>query len=92
MKLENAIRTYALPEGVFLMAKRIQQRVSINGEVRWISGATRQELFDELCAQGYARETILKTCRRACLAMPPPPSRKNVISSSVKPPSAPPAP
>ena len=79
MKLENAIRTYALPEGVFLMAKRIQQRVSINGEVRWISGATQQELSDELCTQRYARETILITRRRACLDMPPPPSRKNVM-------------
>ena len=91
MKLENAIRTYALPEGVFFMAKRIQQRVSVNGEVRWISDATQQELFDELCTQRYVRETILKTCRRAYLAMPPPPSRKNVILSSAKPPSAPPA-
>ena len=33
------------------MAKRIQQRVSINGEVRWISGATQQELFDAYLAQ-----------------------------------------
>ena len=74
------------------MAKRIQQRVSINGEVRWISGATQQDLFDELCAQSYARETILKPRRCAYLDMPPPPSRKKAISSSAKPPSAPPAP
>ena len=43
------------------------------------SGATQQELSDELCTQRYARETILITRRRACLDMPPPPSRKNVM-------------
>ena len=33
------------------MAKRIQQRVTINGETKWISGATQQELFDAYLAQ-----------------------------------------
>ena len=33
------------------MAKRIQQRVSINGETRWISGSTQQELFDAYLEQ-----------------------------------------
>lgn len=33
------------------MSKRIQQRVSINGEIKWISGATQQELFEAYLSQ-----------------------------------------
>ena len=28
------------------MAKRIQQRATINGEVKWLSGTNQQELFE----------------------------------------------
>lgn len=40
------------------MAKRIQQRVKINGETKWISGATQQELFDAFLAQSIAAGVV----------------------------------
>ena len=41
------------------MAKRIQQRVTINGETRWISGATQQELFDAYLAQAVKAGVVV---------------------------------
>ena len=41
------------------MAKRIQQRVSINGETRWISGSTQQELFDAYLEQAIRAGIVI---------------------------------
>ena len=41
------------------MAKRIQQRVSINGETRWISGSTQQELFDAYLEQAIKAGIVI---------------------------------
>lgn len=41
------------------MAKRIQQRVTIKGEIRWISGATQQELFDAYLEQAIKAGMVL---------------------------------
>lgn len=45
------------------MAKRIRQRVTINGESRWISGATQQELFDAYLAQVIAEGALQPSMR-----------------------------
>ena len=41
------------------MAKRIQQRVNINGETRWISGSTQQELFDAYLEQAIRAGIVI---------------------------------
>ena len=41
------------------MAKRIQQRVIINGEIRWLSGSTQQELFDAYLAQAVKAGIVI---------------------------------
>lgn len=45
------------------MAKRIRQRVTINGESRWISGSTQQELFDAYLAQVIAEGALQPSMR-----------------------------
>lgn len=43
------------------MAKRIQQRAIINGEVKWLSGATQQELFESYLKQAIAAGIVTTT-------------------------------
>lgn len=45
------------------MAKRIRQRVTINGESRWISGSTQQELFNAYLAQVIAEGALQPSMR-----------------------------
>ena len=46
------------------MAKRIQQRVNINGETKWISGSTQQELFEAYLAQALKAGIVALPCHQ----------------------------
>lgn len=41
------------------MAKRIQQRAIINGEVKWLSGTTQQEIFESYLKHAIAAEMVM---------------------------------
>ena len=41
------------------MSKRIQQRVNINGETKWISGSTQQEIFEAYLAQAIKSGLVI---------------------------------
>ena len=41
------------------MSKRIQQRVNINGETKWISGSTQQEVFEAYLAQAIKSGIVI---------------------------------
>ena len=43
------------------MSKRIQQRVNINGETKWISGSTQQEIFEAYLAQAIKSGLVMAT-------------------------------